>query len=117
MGNNGGDLKKQSNKQFVQDVSKMFESWARKNDMDSSVESMMQFFVAHNFMRQSIVNRFRVLTEYEKAIKDTVCDRYPRGNKTHAIWHVENVVPLCESQIKNILRNHSVYFRENRLKF
>lgn len=57
------------------------------------------------------------LDEYESQLELTKSAKNPRGIRQHAIWGVEELLPLGETQIKANIRNHSTYFRETLFKF
>ena len=102
-------IQQKSNREFIKTVSVEYKQWAAKNSKGDDIGSMFEFLISHSFIRQSLINRHRVLREY-----DIQKHLYP--TKQEAIWAVEEVVPVGDVQIKGIIANHGTYFRHNRLK-
>jgi len=108
---------KQTNKEFVDRIDADFDRWRRKKGKANNTRNLLEYLVRHNLMRQTIINRWMTLNEYEAQIQLTKSPKNPKGVKSYAIWGVEELLPLGETQIKANIRNHSTYFRENVFKF
>jgi hypothetical protein len=76
---------------------------------EDSLFNILAFLVRHNVIRQSIVNRYLVITLYP--------DYITRFDTRHeAVKELSKVVPLEINAIYHILSNHYTYFHPNKMK-
>lgn len=68
---------------------------------------IVAFFVRHNIIRQSIINRYVVIKLYPEFI-----ERYEKKDK--AVRELSKILPLECTAIYNILSNHYAYFFPNK---
>ena len=108
---------KRSNLEFIDRTEKAFIKWVQKTGKPKDTKSMIEYFVRHNFIRETIINRWMVLEVYAEELAKTKCPKYPRGVKQRAIWATEERVALGETQIKQTIGHHSYFFRRNKFQF
>lgn len=72
------------------------------------ITKIVAYFIRHNIIRQSIVNRYVVIKLYPDYI-----ERYERKDK--AVTELSKILPLEPTAIYSILSNHYTYFRPNNI--
>jgi hypothetical protein len=57
------------------------------------------------------------LDEYSRQLEITKSAKNPRGVKQWAVWAVEGLLPLGETQIKSNISHHLNYFKASNFRF
>lgn len=71
------------------------------------LEKIIAFFIRHNIVRQSIINRYVVIKLYPVLIVEL-------EKKDRAVNELTKILPLEQTAIYNILSNHYTYFFPNK---
>lgn len=98
------DRRKNSQKLFCYLLSSELEE---KLGEVQKLDKIIAFFVRHNIIRQSIVNRYVVIKLYPEYF-----DKYEK--KDRAVNEMSKILPLQPTAIYNILSNHYAYFFPNK---
>lgn len=106
-----------TNKEFLNRIEDTYYKWRMKKGKHDNAKNLIEFLVRHNFIRETIINRWMALDEYAAQLELTKTPQKPRGVRQIAIWATEELLPLGETQIKANIRNHSTYFRESNFRF
>jgi hypothetical protein len=75
-----------------------------------NIEHIVSYFVMHNIIRQSIINRYVIIKLYPEYI-----ERFEK--KDRAVNELSKILPLEPTAIYNILSNHYAYFFPMKLDF
>lgn len=110
---NNRTLQINANKDFVSRIQGRFKSWCMKKGKHPTPDNFVSFLIRHNFINETIVNRFLSLEYYKEELPSTVNEKRKKGVKTLAIWSVEDKLPLAERQINANIYNHACYFKDN----
>jgi hypothetical protein len=106
-------LQIKANKDFISRVQAKFSEWCSKKGKHPTQDNFVSYLIRHNFIDETIINRFLCLEYYKEELPPTVNEKRKKGVKTLAIWSIEDRLPLKERQINANLINHACYFKDN----
>ena len=102
-----------ANKDFIPRIQTMFRKWCSKKGKHPTQDNFVGFLIRHNFINETLVNRFLSLEYYKEELPTTVNEKRRKGVRTLAIWNVEDRLPLKERQINANIYNYGFYFKDN----
>ena len=104
------ERQQQSNVEFCKTIAKHVETWCVLQGLEVNALSMAAFMVKHNIVKQSMINRYMVVSMYPDYLER-------EGGKEKAVFAMSNKLPLEDGAIWSILAHHYAYFRPNRFDF
>jgi hypothetical protein len=105
-------LQIKANKDFISRVQAKFSEWCSKKGKHPTQDNFVSYLIRHNFIDETIINRFLCLEYYNEELPKTVNPKRAKGAKILAVWSLEDKLPLKETAIKSNLRHHKRFFND-----
>ena len=96
--------------EFVSTIQLLYKEFCKAKGATETVGGFASFLVNKSLIPDKTINRFLIVEKYPATLKKNL------GIKQIAIWDLEEVVPLKETQIRAIIKDFAVeYVHSNRL--
>jgi len=98
------------NSKFRDTVVNKFRIWCKKNGVEETPEEMVRYMMERNIIEEKVIKYYVVLEIYPEYL-------YRYDSKQRAMWAMEEVIPYCDRQIRNIIANVPRRFRPKKVFF
>ncbi len=98
------------NKEFCNLLNENVKEYCDVSKREVTPETLIEYLVTHNVIRQSMINRYMVIKLYPEYLEEY-------GSKMRAVKGLSRTLPIHENGVYSILANHYFYFTKNKMKF
>lgn len=98
------------NKEFCNLLNENIKEYCDISKREVTPETIIEYLVTHNVIRQSMINRYMVIKLYPEYLEEY-------GSKMRAVKELSRNLPIHENGVYSILANHYFYFTKNKMKF
>lgn len=103
---------KELKKQFINTIAKRIESLNEINENAPDLKSIISFLIGSSLIEEKQIIRFMIVFSYPLILQKA------KGRKQNAMYLMEDIFPLKETQIRSILKHYTnkFYFNKNLLE-